>query len=278
VSTLTGKVAIIVGSATGIGRATAFEFARSGAKLALADVNPEGEDVAKQINADGGAAIFGQVDVSDAAAVEAFVGRTVDRYSQIDALFNNAAALGNDVYGQDATVLDVDMAVWDRTFDVNVKGVLHASRYVLPHMIAQGKGAIVNTSSIDAIAGQRSKHAYCASKAAVSSLTLSMATAYAEAGIRVNAIAPGLVMSPVALRNLPPEYLQVSARNRLRGDPATPEEIAPLVRFLVSEEASFITGQVMVIDGGTLNHQPDWQRGMADVRELARLRALIGEE
>jgi NAD(P)-dependent dehydrogenase (short-subunit alcohol dehydrogenase family) len=269
---LDGKVAIIVGSATGIGRATAMDFARSGAKLTLADINPAGEDVAAAVRAEGGEATFHLLDVSDAEAVREVVESTVSTYGGLDILFNNAAALGDEVYGADADVVSVDMAVWDRTFDVNVKGVVYACKYAIPHLITRGGGAIVNTSSVDAIAGQRSKHAYCASKAAVSSLTLDMATAYADHGIRVNAIAPGLVMSPIAVRNLPPEYLEVSARNRLRSEPATPEEIAPLVRFLASDEASFITAQVFVIDGGTLNHQPDFERGMADVVELSRLR------
>jgi NAD(P)-dependent dehydrogenase (short-subunit alcohol dehydrogenase family) len=270
---LDGKTAIIVGSATGIGRATGHEFAKAGARLTLADVNPAGEDVAAQIRDSGGEAAFVQLDVVDPHAVRAMVDATVERYGRLDILFNNAAALGDEVYGRDSDVASMDMDVWDRTFDVNVKGVVYASKFAIPHMIAGGGGAIVNTSSVDAIAGQRSKHAYCASKAAVSSLTLDMATAYADHNIRVNAIAPGLVMSPIAVRNLPAEYLEVSARNRLRSAPATPEEIAPLVRFLASDEASFITAQVFLIDGGTLNHQPDFERGMADLRELAELRA-----
>lgn len=273
---LDDKVAVIFGSATGIGRAVARDFATAGALLVLADLNPAGAEVARELEAGGTQATFRELDVSDGAAVASLIEDTIADHGRIDILFNNAAALGDDVYGRDAAVVDLDLETWDRTFDVNVKGVLHACRAALPHMIERGTGSIVNTSSIDAISGQRSKHAYCASKAAVSSLTIDMATTYAKDGIRVNAIAPGLVMSPIAVRNLPPEYLEVSARHRLREEPATPEEIAPLVRFLASDEASFITGQIYVIDGGTLNHQADFERGMADAREMARLRSAAG--
>jgi NAD(P)-dependent dehydrogenase (short-subunit alcohol dehydrogenase family) len=143
-------------------------------------------------------------------------------------------------------------------------------------MVAAGQGVVVNTSSVDAIVGVfGGRHAYGASKGAVSTLTVCLATEYAAHGIRVNAIAPGLVMSPIAVENLSPVYLEVSSKHRLLGRPAAPEEIAPVVKFLASDDSSYITGQVLVVDGGSLNHGVNFALEMAELEELQSLRAQV---
>jgi NAD(P)-dependent dehydrogenase (short-subunit alcohol dehydrogenase family) len=278
VSDLTGKIAVITGGATGIGRATATLFVAAGAAVVIGDINDEGgAEIEAELTAAGGAAHYRHTDVSVADDVRALVDTAIERHGRIDILFNNAAALGPDVYSRDSNVVDVDLEVWDRTFDVNLKGIVYGCRFAIPHMIEQGKGAIVNTSTVDALRGMYAgRHAYAASKAGVNALTLYMATEYASSGIRVNAIAPGLVMSPIAVKNLSPEWLEISSRHRLLGRAAAPEDIAPLVRFLASDDASFITGQIIVIDGGTINHMANFPLEMAELQELNELRKAAG--
>ena len=275
---LRGTIAGITGGATGIGRATATRMVAGGATVVIGDINDAGgAEVEGELTAAGGAALYQHTDVSMVDEVKALIDTAIERHGRIDILFNNAAALGPDVYSQDSTVVDVDFEIWDKTFDVNLKGVMYGCRFAIPHMIEQGKGAIVNTSTVDALRGMYlGRHAYAASKAGVNALTLYMATEYASRGIRVNAVAPGLVMSPIAVKNLSPEWLEISSRHRLLGDPATPEDIAPLVCFLASDDASFITGQVIVIDGGTINHMANFPLEMAELAELQELRRAAG--
>lgn len=248
-----GQVAVITGAANGIGRATALAFAARGAKVVAVDRDAAGaEKLAKEIQAKGGTALAVAADVTKAADVARYVKAAVDTYGRIDCFFNNAG-----IEGKVTPVADYDEAIFDSVIGVNVKGVFLGLRHVLPVMIAQSSGAIVNTASVAGITGTPGLAPYVASKHAVIGLTKSVSGEVARQGIRVNAVCPG----PVDTRMIhsieqminPSDADAVSARYQASipmGRYATVEEIASTVLFLCSEFASGITGAQYVVDGG----------------------------
>ena len=247
---LEGKVAIITGSGSGIGRATAELFAREGAKVVVAEYKAEaGQETLQAIKAAGGEGMFVAVDVSDAAQVQQMVQSAVDAYGGVDILFNNAGML---IWG---TVLDTDEEAWKRVIDVNLTGIFLCSKAVLPQMIQRGGGSIINTSSStgahDAVGGLA---AYVTSKGGVTLLTKCMALDHIQDGIRVNAIAPGPTDTPMLRDNLSPEDLQAFVDAFPLKRLGRPEEIAQAALFLASDEASFVTGSILAIDGGQTAH------------------------
>jgi len=247
---VSGKTCIVTGAGSGIGRAIAIRLAEEGGRVLCADLSADGAaETASQITASGGEAVDRVVDVADPAAVDAMVGAAVDRWGRVDILVNNA---GVNIPGLLHEVTD---EVIDRTLDVNVKGQLYGCRAVIPHMLAQGGGSIVNISSVNGIVSEPFLTVYSASKGASVMLTKGVALDYAKQGIRCNVVCPGWVDTPInyahaeMLGGLQHVYDTIDSFQPI-GRPGQPREIANVVLFLASDEASFMTGSVVSADGG----------------------------
>ncbi|MEJ2554818.1 MAG: glucose 1-dehydrogenase [Anaerolineae bacterium] len=240
------KVAIITGGGSGIGRAAAQLFTREGAKVVVADYNAEaGENTVQTIQDSGGEAIFVKVDVSDAEQVQHMVQSALEAYGGIDILFNNAGIL---LFG---TILETDPKDWNRLMSINLNGVFLCSKAVIPHMIERGGGSIINTSSSTGAHDVAANiAAYVTSKGGVTLLTKAMAVDHAKDHIRVNAIAPGPTDTPMLRENMSPEELADFAATFPMKRLGWPEELAYAALFLASDEASFVTGAVLAVDGG----------------------------
>jgi len=239
-------VALITGGASGIGRATAELFAREGARVAVADYSKDGgQDTVKAIKEAGGDAMFTPVDVSDSAQVTRMVDAVLQAYGRIDILFNGAGILH---YG---TVLETDEQAWNRVLSINLTGTYLCCRTVLPHMIRQGGGSIINVAStVGAHDACANAVAYVTSKGGVTLFTRAMAIDHAKQGVRVNALVPGATDTPMIRNAIAPEALEALAASHPIGRLGRPEELAKAVLFLASDDASFVTGTAMYVDGG----------------------------
>ena len=256
----TDKVAIITGGGSGIGRATALLLASEGARVTVADIaETAASAVVDEIEAAGGKARAQVVDVADADAVSAMVADTVQAYGGLDILHNNAAALDQNRVDQDVVTMDLD--TWDRVLAVNLTGPMLGCRFAIPRMLERGGGSIVNTASAAAFYGSHSLAAYGTSKAGVVALTRYVATAYGERGIRCNAVAPGVVVARAAqdaLGGPMGDRLRRYSTSHLIGRLGYPEEIAASVAYLASDDAAFVTGEVLRVDGGFTAHTPTY--------------------
>lgn len=251
---LDGKVAIVTAGAAGIGRATARIMAREGAQVVVADLDADGaEAVAQEIRAAGGAAWARAFDALEADSIAALVHWTRETCGGLHVLHNNAGATDP---AKDLAVADLDLDCWDRTLRLCLKSMLVGCKHAVPIMIAQGGGAIVNTASQSGLAGDLAFTAYGVAKAGVISLTQHVATQYGAQGIRCNCIAPGLTLTAAVERVLPPAVQQIFVKQNLVPRAAQPEDIGHVVAFLASDEAAFITGQVISVDGGLRAHLP----------------------
>ncbi|WP_179504584.1 MULTISPECIES: SDR family oxidoreductase [unclassified Sphingomonas] len=247
-----GKVAIVTGGAGGIGAATARLLTARGARVAIADIAfDRARELADAI--DGALAIH--LDLEREDSVEAMIADTVKAFGRIDVLHNNAALLGPDIAQNDGHVEHMATALWDRTFAVNVRGTMIGCRAALPHLRATG-GNIVNTVSNLALQGHMIQAAYSSSKAAIIQMTRAIAASHGVHGVRCNAVAPGMTMTPALREAFPPALRKVVEDETLRDRLGAPEDIAEAVAFLASDAARNITGQVLVADGGGASHVP----------------------
>ena len=245
---LMGKVAIITGAGSGIGRAITLLFAREGAKVVAADVDEAGlQETVRLVTGAGGTAIAVRTDVSKAVDVQGMVSAALDNWGRPDILINNAG-----IEGQQAPTADCTEENWDRVINVNLKGVFLGMKHAIPHMLSNGGGAIINVASVAGLVGFAGIPAYCASKGGVIQLSKAAALEYAGQGVRVNAICPGVVWTPMVERFISgnPEMREALIALEPVGRFGTPEEVAALALYLASDEAAFVTGASFAIDGG----------------------------
>ena len=248
-----GRTAIVTGSASGIGKATALCLAREGANVVIADINEDDAkgvgDLARQ---HGVQALVQRVDVSDAEQIRSLVEETVRQFGTVDILVNNAADLG--LLENDLDVVETSFEVLDKTYASNFRGAFAACKYALPHMLTSGRGAIVNVSSIQSTLGDYDKAAYSMMKAAINSLTQCIATRFGREGIRCNAVSPGPVMNREAGKEWP-EAMRVGYLEHVTTpDIGAPAELGEVITFLASDRASYINGAVIPVDGGYSAH------------------------
>ena len=244
---LEGKVAIITGAGSGIGRATALRFSEEGAKVVVADVDQStGAETLQMIQRTGGAATLTPVDVGDPEKVRHMVDNAMDQFGNLDILVNSGAALLNTPLLHDTTEAD-----WDKMIEVNLRGAFLCCKYAIPAMLRSGSGAIVNMSAMSAFRGPTPSIPYEVAKAGVIHLTKASAHQYTPLGIRINCIAPGNVETPLLHHGTPDDEAWARRRNSLPTKRfGTPEELANTILFVASDEASWISGVTIIVDGG----------------------------
>ena len=240
-----GKVAIVTGGGSGIGRATALGFVANGAKVIIADLSVKSgqrtADIVKQL---GGEAVFIRADVTKANEVKELISKTVEIFGRLDYASNSAG-----IAGPVSTLADYPEDQWDMVIDINLKGVWLCMKYELPHMLKQGGGTIVNTSSILGLIAMANSPAYNASKHGVAGLTKTAAIEYGRDNIRVNAVCPGVIHSPMVDEDHDFDYSELLTKHPI-GRFGKTEEVANAVIWLSSDAASFVTGHTMLVDGG----------------------------
>lgn len=245
---MNGKVAIVTGAAAGIGRATAMAFAKEGAKVVVADVTaPGGEETVNCIRSGGGDATFVQTNVAIESEVASLIKATIDAYGRLDYAFNNAG-----IEGAIAPAAEYPVEMWDRVLGVNVTGAWLCMKAEIPEMLKHGGGAIVNCSSVAGLVGSKGLAAYVASKHGLAGLTKVTALDYAQSGLRVNAVCPGVIDTAMIDRVTGGDAAAEKGFVAMEpvGRMGTPDEVAATVIWLCSDASSFVTGQALAVDGG----------------------------
>ena len=262
---LTGKVAIVTGSGSGIGRTTATTLAQHGAAVVVADLNLEaGNKTVDLITAEGGRAIAVEVDISNEEQVRAMVDAAVQEFGRLDIVHANAALTSPAVIARDGGIADIDPTLFAKVLGVNVIGSALTAKHAAAQMVSTGGGVIIFTTSQESVLGEDVRSMYSASKAAIESLMRDAATQYGAQGIRAVSVSPGLIRTE-GMHSVPQEFIDRLVRHNLLPRLGRPEDIANTVAFLASDHAAFITGVSIPVDGGMLQHFPN----VADERDAA---------
>lgn len=245
---LSGKVAIVTGAASGIGAATAALLSRLGAAVVIADINTAGSDErVAEITKAGGRALAVTTDIREPDQVQNMVQRTVSEFGRLDILHNNAAAI--ELVGGDLRVCDIDLENWEKTLRTDLTGPMLGCKYGIPAMIASGGGSIINTASVSGLRAEYYMTAYPVAKAGIVQLTQEVALQYGRDGIRCNAVAPGLTLSPAGL-GMPEPVRDMYMHHNAMPYIGVPADIAPVVAFLASDDARYVTGETITADAG----------------------------